>query len=143
MARAPVLARLEMVSYILFPVVQTFVAAALLSMIGLAAVGTLPFWAGGPTWALAVFYLLVVGGNILACIAARRVLGVRGWVSGFILGQLYAVYSWFIGRSCCGGVAPVPAPHRLVANRTQTDRRGGRARDADDGRGELTRPTLH
>ena len=95
-ARAPVLARLEMVSYILFPLVQTFVAAALLSMIGLAAVGTLPFWAGGPTWALAVFYLLAVGGNILACIAARRVLGVRGWVSGFILGQLYAVYSWFI-----------------------------------------------
>jgi hypothetical protein len=58
-------------------------------------VGALPFWTGGPTWALVVFYLLAVGGNILACIAARRVLGVRGWVSGFILGQLYAVYSWF------------------------------------------------
>jgi hypothetical protein len=53
-----------------------------------------PLWAGGPTWQLALFYVLAVGGTMISSVASRRALGLRSWVAGFLVGHLHAVYTW-------------------------------------------------
>lgn len=97
-ARAPLglVARLEQVAYLLMPLWQGVIGASFLTAIGLAAFGVAPFWDGGPGWQLAVFYLLAFGGSILGCIAARRSDGPLGWVVGFLVGHVYALYTWFL-----------------------------------------------
>ena len=49
-----------------------------------------------PTWQLLLFYALAFGGTILGCIAARRSAGVRGWLTGFLIGNVYALYTWLL-----------------------------------------------
>lgn len=78
------------------PLWQGVIGASFLTAIGLAALGVAPFWDGGPGWQLAVFYLLAFGGSILGCIAARRSDGPLGWVVGFLVGHVYALYTWFL-----------------------------------------------
>ena len=43
-----------------------------------------------------MFYVLAFGGTILGCIAARRSEGPRGWVMGFLIGNLYTFYTWLL-----------------------------------------------
>jgi 1,2-diacylglycerol 3-beta-glucosyltransferase len=88
--------RLEQIAYLLMPVWQGIIGAALGTAIVLAALGVAPFWHGGPGWQLALFYVLAFAGTVLGCIAARRSEGVRGWVVGFLLGHVYALYTWLL-----------------------------------------------
>jgi cellulose synthase/poly-beta-1,6-N-acetylglucosamine synthase-like glycosyltransferase len=95
-ADVPRIARVELLVYLLMPVWQGIVGVALLSAIGLAIAGVAPFWADGPTWQLALFYVLAFGGTILGCVAARRGRGPLGYVVGFLVGHVYALYTWLI-----------------------------------------------
>jgi cellulose synthase/poly-beta-1,6-N-acetylglucosamine synthase-like glycosyltransferase len=92
----PTGSRVELLAYLLMPIWQGVVGAALVSAFVLAILGVAPFWGGGPTWQLLVVYLLAFGGTVLGCVAAKRDDGVHGWVLGFLIGHLYALYTWLI-----------------------------------------------
>lgn len=97
-ARAPfgLIPRIELLVYLLMPFWQGIVGAGLIGAIYLAVTDVAPFWGGGPTLQLAFFWLLAFGGTVLGCIASRTSEGVRGWVVGFLLGHVYAIYTWMI-----------------------------------------------
>jgi cellulose synthase/poly-beta-1,6-N-acetylglucosamine synthase-like glycosyltransferase len=95
-AEVPLLARIELVVYVLMPFWQGIVGAALLAAVGLAAWGVAPFWSGGPTWQLALFYGLAFGGTVMGCCAARRGRGLKGMAAGVLLGHVYVLYTWLI-----------------------------------------------
>jgi 1,2-diacylglycerol 3-beta-glucosyltransferase len=92
----PTTSRVELLAYLLMPIWQGVVGVALVSAFVLAILGVAPFWGGGPTWQLVVVYLLAFGGTVLGCVAERRDDGVHGWVLGFLIGHLYALYTWLI-----------------------------------------------
>lgn len=97
-ARSPIglVPRIELLAYLLMPFWQGIVGAGLLGALFLALTGEAPFWGGGPTVQLLFFYLLGFGGTVLGCIASRTSQGVRGWIVGFLIGHLYAIYTWII-----------------------------------------------
>lgn len=95
-APVPLGARAELLLYLFMPIWQGLVGIAFITAVVLAAVGVSPFWANGPTWQLALFYVLAFAGTVLGCLAARRGDGPRGWVMGFLTGHVYALYTWFI-----------------------------------------------
>ncbi len=88
--------RIELLAYLLMPFWQGIIGVALIAAVVFALTGVAPFWAGGPTWMLAAFYLLAFGGTVLGAIASRTREGLRGWVIGFLIGHLYAIYTWMI-----------------------------------------------
>lgn len=92
----PTGSRVELLAYLMMPIWQGVIGVALVSAFVLAILGVAPFWGGGPTWQLLVVYLLAFGGTVLGCVAARRDDGVHGWVVGFLVGHLYALYTWLI-----------------------------------------------
>ena len=92
----PLVARIELVAYLLMPVWQGIIGLSFATAVALAILDVAPFWAAGPTLLLLVFYLLAFGGSVLGCIAARRSAGPRGWIAGFLIGNVYAVYTWFL-----------------------------------------------
>jgi 1,2-diacylglycerol 3-beta-glucosyltransferase len=92
----PTGSRIELLAYLMMPIWQGIVGVALVSAFVLAALGIAPFWGGGPTWQLLLVYLLAFGGTVLGCVAAKRDDGVHGWVLGFLIGHLYALYTWLI-----------------------------------------------
>jgi 1,2-diacylglycerol 3-beta-glucosyltransferase len=92
----PFAVRMEVLLYLLMPLWQTIVGVALVIAIILAATGEAPLWGGGPTWQLALVYVLTFGGTVLGCIASRTSSGVTGWLVGFLLGHLYALYTWLL-----------------------------------------------
>jgi len=92
----PLAARLELLLYLLMPLWQALVGLALAVSLILWATGEATFWAGGPTWWLAVVYLLAFGGTVLGCIAGRAADGPGGWLLGFLIGHPYAIYTWFL-----------------------------------------------
>jgi hypothetical protein len=71
------------------PFWQALVGLSLLVGLVLWATGQAAFWDGGPTWWLAVVYLLGFGGTLMGCVAAR---GARG----LLIAQVYAFYSWLL-----------------------------------------------
>ena len=81
--------RLEQSAYLLMPCWQTLVGLSMLVGVILAVTGRAAFWDGGPTWWLAVIYLLGFGGTLMGCVAAR------GW-RGVLIAQVYAFYSWLL-----------------------------------------------
>jgi cellulose synthase/poly-beta-1,6-N-acetylglucosamine synthase-like glycosyltransferase len=89
-------ARAELVAHLLMPLWQGVIGATFVTAIVLALGGVAPFWDGGPGWQLLLFYLLAFGGTILGCIAARRGRGPLGWLAGFAIGHVYAVYTWLL-----------------------------------------------
>lgn len=95
-APLPLVARTELLAYLLMPFWQAVVGVGLASALFLAATGVAPFWHGGPTWQLALFYLLAFGGSILGCIASRAAAGPAGWASGFVIAHPYALYTWLL-----------------------------------------------
>lgn len=82
--------RIEQVAYLLMPFWQGLVGLSLLVGVILWVTGQAAFWDGGPTWWLAVVYLLGFGGTIMGCVAARGVL------RGVLFAQVYAFYSWLL-----------------------------------------------
>jgi cellulose synthase/poly-beta-1,6-N-acetylglucosamine synthase-like glycosyltransferase len=90
----PLVARIELGAYLLMPVWQGIIGLSFVAAVTLAILGVAPFWADGPSWLLLLFYLLAFGGSILGCIAARRSQGARGWLTGFLIGNVYALYTW-------------------------------------------------
>lgn len=89
-------ARLEQLLYLLMPFWQGIIGLGLLAALFLWASGETAFWGDGPTWQLAFFYLLAFGGTTLGCIAARAGQGPLGWLLGFLVAQVYTVYTWFL-----------------------------------------------
>lgn len=95
-ARLPFSARVEVLAYLLMPFWQGLVGLAMLTAIVLWVTGTAPF-VGGDAWVQLVFiYVLAFAGTMLGAIAAREDEGVRGWVKGFLIGNVYAIYTWFL-----------------------------------------------
>jgi 1,2-diacylglycerol 3-beta-glucosyltransferase len=92
----PLAARIELLVYLLMPLWQGLVGLALVAAIFLAATGEADFWGGGLPWELLFAYLLAFGGTILGCIAARSPDGPLGWLTGFLIGHPYAIYTWFL-----------------------------------------------
>lgn len=95
--RAPVgrLARLELLIHLWTPILQGIVGVSLVAALVLAATGTVPFWAGGPEWQLAIVYVLAFGGTVLGCLAARPG-GARERLAAIALGHAYTLYTWLI-----------------------------------------------
>ena len=89
-------ARFELLLYLLMPFWQGIIGVALVAAMVFAITGEVAFWDGGPTWQLGLFYLLGFGGTVLGCIASRTSDGPLGWLAGFAIGQVYAIYTWFI-----------------------------------------------
>ena len=89
-------ARLEQLLYLLMPFWQGIIGIGLLAAIFLWITGAAPFWGGGPTLQLVFFYLLAFGGTTLGCIAARSRSGPLGWLRGFLIAQVYTLYTWFL-----------------------------------------------
>lgn len=94
---APVgrLARVELLIHLWTPLLQGIVGVSLIAALGLAATGTVPFWAGGPMWQLLIVYVLAFGGTVLGCLAARPG-GFRERVVAIALGHVYTLYTWLI-----------------------------------------------
>lgn len=96
--RAPfgVVPRIELLAYLLMPFWQGIVGIGIMAATYLAVSGIAPVWGGGPTWQLLFFWAMGFGGTVLGVIASRISQGPLGWLIGFGLGHLYAVYTWMI-----------------------------------------------
>jgi cellulose synthase/poly-beta-1,6-N-acetylglucosamine synthase-like glycosyltransferase len=88
--------RIELLAYLLMPFWQGIVGVGILAAAYLALTGVAPLWGGGPPWQLAFFWALGFGGTVLGALASRTSDGVRGWLIGFGIGHLYAIYTWMI-----------------------------------------------
>jgi 1,2-diacylglycerol 3-beta-glucosyltransferase len=86
--------RIEQMGYLFMPFWQGIIGLGLVGALLLAILGTAPFWGAGPTYQLVFFYLLAFGGTSLGTIASRQ--GLRGVVVGFLIGQAYTIYTWFL-----------------------------------------------
>jgi len=97
--RAPIrlMPRLEQVAYLLMPVWQGIVGAAVVTGIALAITGVTPFWGEGPAWwRLALYGVLAFGGTFLGCLAGSVYGSSRGWLAGIASTPAYAFYTWFL-----------------------------------------------
>jgi cellulose synthase/poly-beta-1,6-N-acetylglucosamine synthase-like glycosyltransferase len=88
--------RVEQMAYLFMPFWQGIILLGLIGALFLAIFGSAPFWGDGPTYQLLFFYLLAFGGTSLGTIAARAEQGPIGWVVGFLVGQVYTFYTWFL-----------------------------------------------
>lgn len=88
--------RVEQAAYLFMPFWQGIIGLGLLGAVLLAILGAAPFWGGGPTWQLLLLYLLAFGGTSLGTIAARAGQGPPGWAVGFLVGQVYTLYTWLL-----------------------------------------------
>ncbi|MGH2924361.1 MAG: glycosyltransferase family 2 protein [Solirubrobacterales bacterium] len=95
-ARVPLIARVELLAYLLMPLWQTLIGATLVAAVALALTGVAAFWIDGPWWQLAFFYVLGFGGTMLGCVAARAADGPLGYLRGILIAQIYAFYSWIL-----------------------------------------------
>jgi 1,2-diacylglycerol 3-beta-glucosyltransferase len=88
--------RIEQAAYLFMPFWQGIIGLGLVGAVLLAVLGIAPFWGAGPTYQLIFFYLLAFGGTSLGTIASRSGQGPMGWLIGFLLGQVYTLYTWFL-----------------------------------------------
>jgi cellulose synthase/poly-beta-1,6-N-acetylglucosamine synthase-like glycosyltransferase len=95
-APVPLGARVDLLAQLLMPLWQGIIGATFLVAVVLTGLRVAPFWGGGPSWQLLVFYALAFGGTIVGCVAARRSTGVRGLLTGFLIGNVYALYTWLL-----------------------------------------------
>jgi cellulose synthase/poly-beta-1,6-N-acetylglucosamine synthase-like glycosyltransferase len=89
-------ARLETLAFVFLPFWQGIIFCGLVGSLIVAITGTAPFWGGGPDYQLVFFYLLAFGGTSLGCMTARAAQGPMGWITGFLIGQVYTIYSWLL-----------------------------------------------
>lgn len=92
----PLVARYETILYLLMPLWQSIVGLSLLGAIYLLVTGQAEVFAGKDYLTLIFFYLLAFGGTIMGAIASRGTSGPRAWIEGFLIGQVYAFYTWII-----------------------------------------------
>ena len=78
------------------PFWQGIILLGLIGAVLLAILGVAPFWGSGPTYQLVFFYLLAFGGTSLGCMTARSGQGPLGWITGFLVGQVYTIYTWLL-----------------------------------------------
>ena len=64
-APVPFAARIDLLAYLFMPIWQAIIGATFLAAVTLAILRVAPFWGGGPTWQLLLFYALAFGGTIL------------------------------------------------------------------------------
>jgi cellulose synthase/poly-beta-1,6-N-acetylglucosamine synthase-like glycosyltransferase len=88
--------RIEQMAYLFMPFWQGLIGLGLAGALLLAILGTAPFWGDGPTYQLVFFYLLAFGGTSLGTIASRSEQGPIGWLVGFLIGQVYTLYTWLL-----------------------------------------------
>lgn len=81
-ANVPLPARVEQVVYLLMPLWQALVGAALIVAVVLALTSEAVFWNSGPWWQIVFFYLLGFGGVILAASHAERPPDRAAWPAG-------------------------------------------------------------
>lgn len=93
----PFLLRLDLVAYLLQPVMQAVVGVAFVASIVLAVTGEAAFWGDQDWWILVGFFVLGFGGVALGTIA-RGVDqgGIGGLVRGVLLIPVSAAYSWLL-----------------------------------------------
>lgn len=89
-------ARVETVAYLLMPFWQAIIGAGMLVALYLLITDQAQVWSDNSFWQLAFFYLLGFGGTVMGAIASRAHEGPVGWLKGFLIGQVYAFYSWMI-----------------------------------------------
>lgn len=95
-APRPLVARIEARAYLLMPLWQAIIALAMATSIYLLLSGQAVLWGSGSIWTLVFFYILGFGGTVMGCIASRAAEGPMGVLRGFLIGQVYAFYSWII-----------------------------------------------
>ncbi|WP_186525941.1 glycosyltransferase family 2 protein [Leekyejoonella antrihumi] len=84
-------ARIDMVGYLLLPILQMVTAVALLCAVGLAIALHIAFYAAG--WPIIVFFVgSTIGPGLIALMARQR--GVRGLLLALLLFLPYACYAW-------------------------------------------------
>lgn len=95
-SRIPLLPRIELLLYLLTPVLQGIVGAGLIVAFVLAISGTAII--SGSFWWLAFVYLLGFGGTMFGCVAAKieAHFTFTGLVKGLLTAQIYAFYSWLL-----------------------------------------------
>jgi 1,2-diacylglycerol 3-beta-glucosyltransferase len=89
-------ARIEQMAFVFLPIWQGIMFCGMAVSVMLAILGVASFWGNGPTWQLIFFYLLAFGGTSLGCIAAKSDRGPKGWLQGFLIGQVYTFYTWML-----------------------------------------------
>jgi cellulose synthase/poly-beta-1,6-N-acetylglucosamine synthase-like glycosyltransferase len=95
-ARLPLLARVDQVAYLLQPLLQGLIGAALVGSLVLLILGVTPLWDDAEWWQLLFFYVLGFGGVMLGCIARGAANGLGGALRGILIAQVYAFYSWLL-----------------------------------------------
>jgi cellulose synthase/poly-beta-1,6-N-acetylglucosamine synthase-like glycosyltransferase len=92
----PWLVRLDLVGYLLVPVIQSVIGIAFMASIFLAIFDVANFWGDGGWWQLLFFFLLGYGGVLLGCIARGARRGLVGIALSLLIVPVYAAYSWLI-----------------------------------------------
>jgi cellulose synthase/poly-beta-1,6-N-acetylglucosamine synthase-like glycosyltransferase len=87
-------ARTGQVLYLLMPLWQTIVGAALICAIALAASGIAPIMPSADV--LPEVYVLGFSNSVLGSLATRHAVGWRSWVRAVAVAHLYALYTWLL-----------------------------------------------
>ncbi len=87
-------ARIGEAVYLLMPLWQTIVGAALLTAVALAAFGIVPLIPSPQV--IPEVYVLGFSNAILGCLATRHEAGWRGWFRAIVVAHLYALYTWLL-----------------------------------------------
>ena len=87
-------ARLGQVLYLLMPLWQTIIGAALVCAIALAAFDLAPLMPSASI--LPVVYVLGFSNSVLGCLATRNAKGWRSWLRAIGIAHLYALYTWLL-----------------------------------------------
>ena len=84
-ADLPFLVRIDLVAYLLQPVLQAIVGISFGVSIVFAILGVANFWGNDDWWLLLVFFVLGYGGVLMGCIARGADRGARGIATGILL----------------------------------------------------------
>ncbi len=90
----PRLARVGEILYLLMPLWQTIVGAAVVCAATLAALDIAPIWPSLEM--LPIVYVLAFSNSVLGSLAARPAVGARSWLRALALAHLYALYTWLL-----------------------------------------------
>ena len=89
-------ARIDLLLYLLQPVLQAVVGVAFVVGIVLAILDVAGFVEDAVEWQLAFFLVLGYGGVLFGCIARGARAGIRGILLGLLIVPVYAAYSWLL-----------------------------------------------
>jgi 1,2-diacylglycerol 3-beta-glucosyltransferase len=95
-AELPWLVRLDLVAYLLQPVMQAIVGVAFAASIFLWIFDVANFWGDNGWIQLLFFFLLGYGGILLGCIARGAERGPAGLLVSVLVVPVYAAYTWMI-----------------------------------------------